>query len=276
MSSEAQSLVDFCGNLHPLVVHLPVGGLVLLGALELVAKVTRFKSAAQNRSWILAITAAGAAFAALCGWVLSSSARYDVELLRWHKWSGAGVAIGCGLTLLCSKAERRGAYRACLCVTLGALGLAGHLGGSMTHGRGFLVRRIAAPRHAPVRALPPLANTGNKRLFVALIQPILKEHCGDCHGPEKQEADLRLDSLEALRQGGWSGPALVAGNARQSLLLQRVLLPRKDSEHMPPDGRRPLTQVESALLEWWVDKMATADQASQSFTTLGTADEMLR
>ena len=40
-----------------MLVHLPIGGLILLGILELLAKVPRFKDAARNNGLILGLTA---------------------------------------------------------------------------------------------------------------------------------------------------------------------------------------------------------------------------
>jgi len=48
MSAEPLNLLTFFGHFHPLLLHLPIGGLVLLGFLELLAHWTRFKDAAQN------------------------------------------------------------------------------------------------------------------------------------------------------------------------------------------------------------------------------------
>ena len=48
--------------------------------------------------------------------------------------------------------------------------------------------------------------------FVEDVQPLLEAKCVSCHGPEKQEGGLRLDSLAAAREGGEQGPAVVPGN----------------------------------------------------------------
>jgi uncharacterized membrane protein len=53
MSSAPHDLVLFLERFHPGLVHLPIGGLVLLGVLEVLAKFRRFKGAAQNNRLIL-------------------------------------------------------------------------------------------------------------------------------------------------------------------------------------------------------------------------------
>jgi hypothetical protein len=91
--------------------------------------------------------------------------------------------------------------------------------------------------------------------FAKEILPILEKNCFECHGEEKQKGKLRMDSREALLKGGDSGPALIVGKAAESLLLQRVLLPRDNDEAMPPKGEG-LTKAQQELLRAWIDSGA--------------------
>ena len=87
--------------------------------------------------------------------------------------------------------------------------------------------------------------------FVKEIEPILKKHCLDCHGPDTQESKLRLDRRVSLLKGGDSGlPAIKPGQPNQSHLLERVKS-TKPKEFMPPDGGR-LSENEIKLLEKWI------------------------
>jgi mono/diheme cytochrome c family protein len=101
-----------------------------------------------------------------------------------------------------------------------------------------------------------------RHVFAEVIQPILLQRCSACHGPEKHKADLRVDSLEALLKGGKSGPALVAGQASDSPMIHRLLLPLNDEDHMPPEGKPQPTLAEIVALEWWIDRGAPADGPS--------------
>src|ERR1035438_3284402 len=111
MSGDSHDLVQFLGRFHPGLVHLPIGGLVLLGTLELLAKFPRFKGAAQSNPLILALTVAVAVPAALLGWMLSLSGDYDPQLLQWHQWTGFAVAATCMVTFLLNRLGRLRAYR---------------------------------------------------------------------------------------------------------------------------------------------------------------------
>src|SRR5260221_4713850 len=79
------------------------------------------------------------------------------------------------------------------------------------------------------------------------IKPILEQYCFKCHGPEKQNAGLRLDQKPSALKGGESGePAIVPGNALKSHLLHLVTTNDPD-EAMPPNGDRLKHQIEEFL-----------------------------
>src|SRR5258708_6137862 len=58
--------------------------------------------------------------------------------------------------------------------------------------------------------------------FVKDIQPIFAEHCLNCHGPKKHEAEFRLDVKEIALKGGELGPAVLPGKSADSLLIHLV------------------------------------------------------
>ena len=72
-------------------------------------------------------------------------------------------------------------------------------------------------------------------IYDKVIKPLFEARCVECHGPDKQKGKLRLDTPEHI-SGGSDGEAIVAGNAAESLVLERVLLPEDDDEAMPPKG----------------------------------------
>jgi len=260
MATTPNDWVLFVGRFHPLLVHLPIGVLAVIGALELLARWQRFKNATQNNGLMLGFAAPGAVVAALCGWLLSQSGDYDPQLLRWHKWAGFTLAAACLVTLLMNRSGREAAYRVCLVGTLTLLVLASHFGGSLTHGRDFLTRYAPGPfrrlsgetaRRGASQSIP--ADPMRRRVFADVIQPILRQRCWSCHSAEKQKANLRLDSFENMLKGGKNGPVLIAGKANESPMLQRLSLPLNDDDHMPPSGKPQPTGAEINLLQWWIN-----------------------
>jgi len=97
-----------------------------------------------------------------------------------------------------------------------------------------------------------------ERFFLERIQPLLSSRCASCHGPDKSEGGLRLDSREAALKGGDSGQALVPGNPNDSLLLMAVKPGHKVLE-MPPKDK--LSSKDVAALERWIRDGAPWPQA---------------
>ena len=89
--------------------------------------------------------------------------------------------------------------------------------------------------------------------FAKDIAPIFVASCHQCHGSQKQLNGLRLDTRQAALQGGQSGPAMVPGNAAESLLYQKLLGQAKGSP-MPFSGQLTSAQIESVRL--WLDQGA--------------------
>jgi mono/diheme cytochrome c family protein/cytochrome c553 len=86
--------------------------------------------------------------------------------------------------------------------------------------------------------------------FERRIRPLFAEHCLGCHGDEKQEAGLRLDSREALLKGGETGAAVVPGKPEESLLLA-TLLHREPAPKMPRK-KPPLPAAAIADVRQWI------------------------
>ena len=87
-----------------------------------------------------------------------------------------------------------------------------------------------------------------ERQFEQHVRPILSARCVKCHGRDKQEGELRLDSRKAMLAGGDSGPAIVPGEVDSSLLVEAI---RHESLEMPPTGALP--EPEIRVLERWIE-----------------------
>ncbi|MFH5804040.1 DUF1549 domain-containing protein [Alienimonas sp. DA493] len=86
------------------------------------------------------------------------------------------------------------------------------------------------------------------RFFENEVRPLLAKRCFECHGEEKQEGELRLDAMNHILAGGWSGAALERGKPDDSLLMEAV---RYESYEMPPGGQLPAAEI--AVLERWIE-----------------------
>lgn len=264
----------FLGRLHPLLVHLPIGLVLLLAFLEFAARWPRFRSANSNAGLILAVTVPASLITALCGWLLSLGGGYQDHLLQLHKWLGLATAAACLFAGVLYRLDLKKPYRFTLFASVLALVIASHFGGSLTHGSDYLaryapigIRRWLGGTPAPAAVATALGknniNIDALKAFSDVVQPVFQNDCVSCHGPEKSKAKLRLDSLNAILKGGENGAAVVAGKAGESLLIKRLHLPASDEDHMPPDGKPQPTAEEIALLQWWVDSGASDKTLAQ-------------
>ena len=98
--------------------------------------------------------------------------------------------------------------------------------------------------------------------FEKEIRPLLAQNCYQCHSSQAATVlgEFRLDSRQALLQGGRSGPAVVPGDPDASRLIQAV---RYGSEQlsMPPAGK--LEDREIADLAEWVKLGAFWPESSE-------------
>src|SRR5262249_8332341 len=87
------------------------------------------------------------------------------------------------------------------------------------------------------------------------VQPILKEHCYECHGPSQQMRGLGLDRRrDALpNRVGANNARIVPGKSDGSLLYRR-LSGKEAGTQMPPAG--PLRPEEIGIIKTWIDQGA--------------------
>jgi hypothetical protein len=108
----------------------------------------------------------------------------------------------------------------------------------------------------PDASPPPVSEADKLEFFEKKIRPVLVQECYQCHSAaaaaeKKLKGGLLLDSRDAARQGGDSGPAVVPGKPDESLLINA--LEHKDFE-MPPKGKLPDSVI--ADFRKWVESGA--------------------
>lgn len=88
------------------------------------------------------------------------------------------------------------------------------------------------------------------QFFEQQVHPILAKRCYECHGAEKQESGLRLDSREAVLAGGDSeNPSAIPGDPSKSLLIEAIRHDGESELRMPPDEKIPDAEI-AVLVEW--------------------------
>ncbi|WP_044170763.1 c-type cytochrome domain-containing protein [Flectobacillus major] len=254
----------FFGHFHPVVVHLPIGILMIAAILEYLS---RRKGLEALQPAIIPILLWGTAFAIIScifGWLLSLSGEYDENTLFLHQWMGIGVALTALAAWYIKKHwmsdhTMQKTYYPVLALIVILLTGTGHLGGNMTHGEDYLYAYTPEPFRS-LAGLPPRKNAGPKKIeninealvYQDVVAPIMEQKCWSCHNANKIKGGLRMDKEDLLMKGGEHGAIIKAGNPTESELLKRLLLPAEDEHHMPPKGKTPLTEQEIALVHWWI------------------------
>ncbi|MFZ9853613.1 MAG: PSD1 and planctomycete cytochrome C domain-containing protein [Limisphaerales bacterium] len=91
--------------------------------------------------------------------------------------------------------------------------------------------------------------------YLVDVKPLLTEHCVGCHGADKAESGLRLDTAAAALKGGMDGPAVVPGRPDESLLVRLVGAHPGDRPRMPYK-KAPLTDAQVNILKRWIESGA--------------------
>ncbi|EWH09171.1 hypothetical protein DS2_13899 [Catenovulum agarivorans DS-2] len=257
-------LGQFFGRFHVLVLHLPIGILMLAALFEIY---TNIKKQQRNPllNWVWFWGAMSAIVACVLGYLLSLGGGYSSDAVFIHRTFGISVAV---ISIICwllfSKLNNATAAGKWIINTFAAVQLlllfsTGHYGANMTHGETYLVD------HAPdvVRVIvglephpeprEPVTSLSNALIYEDVIAPMMKQRCASCHNDAKQKGKLNLANLQAILKGGKSGPAVTANNLAQSELYKRITLAHGDKKFMPAEGKTPLTDEQVKSIAWWIN-----------------------
>lgn len=245
------------GRMHPLLVHFPIGILSLAVMMEfwriLFNKIELEKAALFS----LYVGFFASILAGFSGYLLSQDGGYSVEALTTHRWAGISL-VGLNIlaiflkTVIRKKKWSLRIYVPTLVILLGVVLYTGHLGGTLTHGSGFF--NVSQTDHVNVSENFPLSELSQPKeayLFKDVVQPILHNHCGSCHNPQKRKGGLDLSTFPSIMAGGDSGP-LDFNRISESELLRRLEEPLNSDDKMPPKGKLQLSNIQMELIRWWV------------------------
>ena len=251
------SITEFFGHFHPVVVHLPIGILLIALLLQWLSKKEKYHSFITAVPIVLLCGTVAALVSCISGYLLSISDDYDKSLVNWHMWMGIAVLTVSLLLYLREKNLLLIINKNLLSVGLLILVfVAGHLGGSLTHGSDYFTRplkNIFSNDSLANATIKPIANVQEAVVYSDVIKPILQTKCYSCHNANKQKGGLRMDDSLLLLKGGKDGRVIETGNAAESEMIKRLLLPVDNDDHMPPREKPQLTEQQIALLHWWID-----------------------
>ncbi len=251
------SISELIGHLHPALVHLPIGILLIALLLQWLSRREKYKELRQAVPVTLLCGAITALFSCVTGYTLSTTDDYDKSLVTWHMWMGIGVALFSFMLYAKEKNPAFAVNKKILSLALFVLVfVTGHLGGSLTHGSDYYTKPLAdifSHDTSALTTIKPIPNVQEALAYTDVVKPILQTKCYRCHGPNKQKGGLRMDDSVRLMKGGKDGIVIEPGKANTSEMIKRLMLPLDDDDHMPPKEKSQPSAEQIALIHWWID-----------------------
>ncbi|MFT5905935.1 MAG: mono/diheme cytochrome c family protein [Cryomorphaceae bacterium] len=259
VSSPWQQVV---GNIHPILLHLPIGGLCIVILLQISRKCGWVEADDKLIYFLLLFTSLVACASFFTGFALSLQGGYNSELLSDHLWSAAFYV--CFLTLCAFLKDLKSNnnssplfFNISIIGALVSMTFTGHYGGLMSHGDPLAPFFAKAEGEHSFDSDKP---TEELLVFNEVVHPILKGKCYSCHGNDKAKGKLSLNTYDEIIKGGKAaGETLIPGDHKKSLLISSLMLPLDDEKHMPPKKKTQLTSGEIEILKWWVATGAKRD-----------------
>ncbi len=262
----AFDFTNFVGRFHPLLVHLPIGFLLLGILMEWYQRIRKVESPGDLIGYTWLLGGIGGAFAAFFGWWLGETGLYIEDGLFLHRWIGIAIVVVSFVGWRLKKNPQQYSkikHNFVNFLILGLLLVEGHLGGNLTHGSEYLFEYAPEPiRDLMIEkksGMIDLSKSDSVLVYNDLVKPIFQQKCFVCHNNDVQRGGLNMASIDSLQIGGESGEAFIARNVQESELFRRVTLPQKNIKFMPPVGD-PLTYDEIKIVEWWITQGATFDK----------------
>lgn len=253
------------GRLHPLIVHLPIGFIILGLVFQWYSR--------KKEAYVIVLPSiylwggVSAILACITGYLQYLGEGYSFDTVKWHLWFGIATAFFAFVMYAKTKPIKALGFLGTIPMALLSvlffvlISFTGHQGGNITHGEDYLIEPLPSsvksvlgvPSFGEMEIAINASNWEDALLYDQVIKPILNNRCVSCHNPKKTKGELLLHTPEGLIEGGEHGSVLLEGNAEKSELYTRMVLPMDHEDHMPPEGKTQPTKEEILLLRAWID-----------------------
>ena len=113
---------------------------------------------------------------------------------------------------------------------------------------------VAVDAFADEKADQPIGKVS----YYKQVRQIFQAHCQGCHQPAKPSGEYVMTSFDQMLKGGASeDAAIVPGKPGESYLID--LITPTDGKAEMPKGKKPLSNVEIALIKTWIQEGAVDD-----------------
>ena len=269
-------LIYFLGRFHVLVLHIPIGIIVALLAMEWLIRKDKYQHFESAAGFMWAIGAASAVATVVLGYMHFAEGGFDGASALQHRNFGTGAAVimvvVAALRISPFAKHYQPVFLPASALLFVLIAMVGHYGGNLTHGSTYLVEYAPDPVRSAFGLGPRRPQVTDLALadpFLDIVAPMLDSRCEGCHNEDQRQAELDVTTFESLMRGGETGRVISAGRPEVSELINRITLPEDDDAFMPAEGRTPLTARQVEIITWWVRTGATTG------TPLGEIDGAL-
>lgn len=245
----------FIGHLHPALVHLPIGFIIMAVLSDFYVK-RKGSSGNHSISTFMWLASAVAAILAMgTGIVLLRSGYYEGANMFVHLLCGYGIAIVTSL-LAFTKWKNKQWFSAQGIVfktaLLGLLVVGGHKGAELTHGPEYLPMPFSKSESVELADLDALDSID---MFEHMIAPVFHTKCNRCHETDDARGKLNMTTQEGLLDDTYGDPGIFPGNLGDSEIFKRITMDPSHRKFMPPSGPE-LSYKEKKTIEWWISQGA--------------------
>lgn len=241
----------FIAHLHPLLVHLPIGFIIISILIDWHQKNNISVSRDKLSTFMWGMSALASIVAMATGIASLRTGYYEGLNMFIHLICGYAIAAVCTFVWF-AKWKNKTYFKGQNIVLKSLLGIGlvvgGHMGGQLTHGE----------EHLPMPLDPKsdlaeidLSEKDSISIYGDIVSVIFKQKCNRCHEEDDARGRLIMTTEEGLLSDKYGDPAIAPGDLHNSEVYKRISMSTWNNKYMPPSGP-PITYKEKKLVEWWI------------------------
>lgn len=242
---------EFIGHLHPALVHMPIGFIILSVLSDWYYRKRTYTGTDKLSTFMWGISWLSCVAALSTGTVLLMSGYFEGKHMFFHLLSGWGIMIVTTLIFITQwkqisffKSQNKLLKGLVLILLL----ISGHNGGILTHGENYLPIPLISEGDDEELGLEALDSIS---VYGHILEPVFAEKCVRCHEVGDARGKLDMTSVEGLTDDTFGDPGISGGKLNDSEVFKRVTLAPNHRKYMPPSGPI-MTYGEVKVLEWWI------------------------